>query len=141
MSYASFPIQSNFLTYTDTLETADTLETDKIKEYHSHLIKMGVDLSSCKCESCRDSIGVKNSKTVNSRSSSRLYIIGAILFLIAMTVSIIMVLDGVACINDSSTCSSNNTSLISYISLSILFGYSSIFCFIKGFLLQKKNKS
>ena len=48
--YASFPIQSNLLPYTD------TLQTDKIKEYHTSLIKMGIDLNTCKCESCRNGI-------------------------------------------------------------------------------------
>ena len=50
-SYASFPI------ITDTLEaTIDTLQTDEIKQYHSNLIRMGIELSSCKCESCRNGI-------------------------------------------------------------------------------------
>ena len=48
--YSSFPIQSNLVTYTD------TLQTDKIKEYHTNLIKMGIDLKSCKCESCRHGV-------------------------------------------------------------------------------------
>ena len=50
-SYASFPIIA------DTLEeTIDTLQTEEIKQYHSSLIKMGIELSSCKCESCRNGI-------------------------------------------------------------------------------------
>ena len=57
-SYASFPI-------TDVLEIKqDTLQTEEIKQYHSSLIKMGIDLNSCKCESCRNGIVplVSNSK-------------------------------------------------------------------------------
>jgi hypothetical protein len=50
ISYASFPIQSNLVTSTD------TLQTDMIKEYHTSLIKMGIDLNTCKCESCRNGI-------------------------------------------------------------------------------------
>ena len=51
VSYASFPIIA------DTLETTiDTLQTEEIKQYHSSLIKMGIELSSCKCESCRNGI-------------------------------------------------------------------------------------
>jgi len=47
-SYASFPV-------TDTLETTqDTLQADKIKEYHTNLVKLGIDISDCKCESCRN---------------------------------------------------------------------------------------
>jgi len=50
VSYASFPIS-------DTLEVQqDIVQTEEIKKYHSSLIKMGVDLSSCKCESCREGI-------------------------------------------------------------------------------------
>jgi hypothetical protein len=50
LSYASFPIA-------DTLEVKeDTLQTEEIKQYHSNLIKMGIDLNSCKCESCRNGI-------------------------------------------------------------------------------------
>jgi hypothetical protein len=59
VSYASFPIIA------DTLEeTIDTLQTEEIKQYHSSLIKMGIDLNSCKCESCRNGIRplVRNSK-------------------------------------------------------------------------------
>ena len=57
-SYASFPI-------TDVLEIKqDTLQTEERKQYHSSLIKMGIDLNSCKCESCRNGIVplVSNSK-------------------------------------------------------------------------------
>ena len=51
VSYASFPIIA------DTLETTiDTLQTEEIKQYHSSLIKMGIDLNACKCESCRNGI-------------------------------------------------------------------------------------
>ena len=43
LSYATFPI-------------TDTLQTEEIKQYHYSLQKMGVDLNSCKCESCRNGI-------------------------------------------------------------------------------------
>lgn len=50
VSYASFPIA-------DTLKiTQDTLQTEEIKQYHYSLQKMGIDLSSCKCVSCRNGI-------------------------------------------------------------------------------------
>ena len=60
VSYASFPI-------TDTLEVKqDTLQTKEIKKYHDHLIDMGIDLNSCKCESCRLSIApLTNNREVN----------------------------------------------------------------------------
>ena len=60
VSYASFPI-------TDTLEVKqDTLQTEEIKKYHDHLIKMGFDLNTCKCESCRNGIApLTNNREVN----------------------------------------------------------------------------
>ena len=60
VSYASFQI-------INTLEIKqDTLQTEEIKKYHSSLIKMGVDLSSCKCESCRNGIApLTNNREVN----------------------------------------------------------------------------
>jgi hypothetical protein len=61
VSYASFPI------IPDTLEeTIDTLQTEEIKKYHAHLIDMGIDLNSCKCESCRIGIApLTNNREVN----------------------------------------------------------------------------
>jgi hypothetical protein len=60
LSYASFPI-------TDTLVVKqDTLQTEEIAEYHDHFIKMGFDLNSCKCESCRIGIApLTNYREVN----------------------------------------------------------------------------
>ena len=60
VSYASFPIA-------DTLEVKkDTIQTEEIKQYHYNLQKMGVDLNSCKCESCRIGIApLTNSREVN----------------------------------------------------------------------------
>ena len=60
LSYASFPIA-------DTLEVKeDTLQTEEIKQYHSSLIKMGFDLNTCKCESCRIGIApLTNNREVN----------------------------------------------------------------------------
>ena len=56
VSYASFPIA-------DTLKiTQDTLQTEEIKQYHYSLQKMGVDLNSCKCVSCRGAIAPLVSK-------------------------------------------------------------------------------
>ncbi len=53
VSYASFPVS-------DALKlNQDTLQTEEIKQYHSNLIKMGIDLNDCRCESCRASIPKK----------------------------------------------------------------------------------
>ena len=60
VSYASFPVS-------DTLKVnQDTLQTEEIKKYHGHLIEMGIDLNSCKCESCRNGIApLTNNREVN----------------------------------------------------------------------------
>ena len=50
VSFASFPIHSHFDTY------SDTLQTEEIKLYHYSLQRMGINLSSCKCISCRNGI-------------------------------------------------------------------------------------
>ena len=56
VSYASFPIS-------DSLEVKqDIMQTEKIKQYHYSLQKMGVDLNSCKCVSCRCGIAPLVSK-------------------------------------------------------------------------------
>ena len=60
VSFASFPVA-------DTLKVSqDTLQTEEIKQYHDHLIDMGIDLNSCKCESCRIGITpLTNNREVN----------------------------------------------------------------------------
>ena len=60
VSFASFPIA-------DTLEVKqDTVQTEEIKQYHQSLLKMGIDLSSCKCVSCRNGIApLTNTREVN----------------------------------------------------------------------------
>ena len=60
VSYASFPVS-------DTLKVKqDTLQTEEIRKYHDHLIKMGINLNSCKCVSCRNRIApLTNKREVN----------------------------------------------------------------------------
>ena len=53
VSYASFPS----FPVSDTLELKqETLQTEETKQYHSRLLKMGIDLKTCQCESCRKGI-------------------------------------------------------------------------------------
>ena len=48
----------------DTLKVQqDTLQTEEIRQYHYSLQQMGVDLKSCKCESCRNGIAPLVSKS------------------------------------------------------------------------------
>jgi len=141
-SQASFPIANDFVYYNDTIipDTSQNISQESIDQYHERIQKQGFDIDNCMCESCRDGIAVKQSKTLTSGSSNSLYKTAAILFALALIVFVVSMLDGVACINDVSTCSSSNTPLIVYISLLMIFGYLSIFYFIKGLLAQKKDK-
>jgi hypothetical protein len=81
VSYASFPIA-------DTLEIKQyTLQTEEIKQYHSSLIKMGIDLNSCKCESCRNGIvplinNIETNSNLQNNILIRLLIIITILSII-----------------------------------------------------------
>ena len=139
VSYASFPVIEVSTTYIDTVpDTNKVVKKETTDEYHIRMQKQGFDIDNCMCESCRDGITVKKSKTLNSRSSSILYKIATILFTLSLISFVVWMLDGVACINDTSTCRSNAISLS--LSLSLIFFYSSIFYFIKGLLAKKKNK-
>ena len=142
VSYASFPVNGEILISIDTLkaDTNKVVKKETMEEYHIRMQKQGFDIESCVCQSCRDGIAVKESKILNSRSSSSLFKTATVLWGIALIVFVVWILDGVACINDVSSCSSNNIPLIFYVSLLMLFGYSSIFYFLKGLSVQKKNK-
>ena len=142
IGYASFPVLGENIISIDTIipDTNKSVKKETTEEYHLRMEKQGFDIESCVCESCRDGIASKNYKTVNSRSSSSLFKTAAVLWGIALIVFVVWILDGVACINDVSTCSSNNIPLIFYVSLLMLFGYSSIFYFLKGLSIQKRNK-
>jgi len=140
VGYASFPVLGETIISIDTIipDTNKIVKKETTEEYHKRMEKEGFDIDNCMCESCRDGIAVKQSKTLTSRDYSSLYKIATILFTISLIAFIVWVLDGVACIEDSSTCSSNPISLS--LSLSLIFFYSSIFYFIKGLSIQKRNK-
>ena len=80
VSYASFPV-ANILKVQQ-----DTLQTEEIKQYHYSLQQMGVDLKTCKCESCRNGIDpllsrpkyfsvevVENTESLNSSNSNPIW--------------------------------------------------------------------
>ena len=142
VSYASLPVHGETIIFIDTIipDTNKVVKKETTEEYHIRMQKQGFDIESCVCQRCRDGIASRNYKTVNSRSSSSLFKAAAVLWMIALIVFVVWILDGVACINDVSTCSSNNIPLIVYVSLLMLFGYSSIFYFLKGLSIQKRNK-
>jgi len=132
VSYASFPIIA------DTLETTiDTLQTEEIKQYHSSLIKMGIDLNACKCESCRAGNTIlNNNKSFNSNAKSVFILAG--IFMITAVISLVRVIIG----------ASGSSSLILGIPSPffwiLILGLGSILLFIKALLMQhkfNKNKS
>ena len=131
ISYASFPVKNQII------NSLDTSKFENIDEYHSNLIKMGFDISSCKCKECRENL--KNFVFKKSENSKNYFTISAILFVITLTIFVIWLLEGVACINSANTCSNNNTNIILYIASLVIFGYTSIFYFLKGLIHSKKN--
>ena len=134
LSYASFPIDTN------KADTTQVVLEETTEQYHLRMEKQGFDIESCVCESCRSGIAIKNIKNVNNRTSNDLYKSAVVLFALALIVFVVWILDGFHCINDSATCSTNNTSLIAYVTLLMIFGYSSVFYFFKAFSIQNKNK-
>ena len=75
VSYASFPVS-------DTLKLKqDTLQTEEIKQYHSNLTKMGIDLNDCKCESCRKSNKFLKNDTIQQSIARGLYVLSGLILL------------------------------------------------------------
>jgi hypothetical protein len=147
MSYASFPIQSHSETYTD------TLQTDKIKQYHLSLIKMGIDLNSCKCESCRNGLAplsinpegndvLKN--TNNKSNATGLYILSGLILLGVIIWSSIGLTRLYNCADNSSDCPQssggkpNSGAPVELLWMSILI-LISVGVAIKARLMQLKN--
>ena len=74
VSYASFPVA-------DTLKIKqDSLKVEEIKQYHASLIKMGIDLNDCKCQSCRKSNKFK-AKDTTQRGAKGLFILSGLILL------------------------------------------------------------
>ena len=109
VSYASFPI-------TDTLQVKqDTIQTEEIKQYHQSLLKMGIDLNSCKCESCRKGISplVCNSKgelvkvdkkSVSNGNASAMYLLAGLILLGVVIWGVIGLTRAYNCVDNGSDC-------------------------------------
>jgi len=109
VSYASFPI-------TDTLQVKqDTIQTEEIKQYHQSLLKMGIDLNSCKCESCRKGISplVCNSKgelvkvdkkSVSNGNPSAMYLLAGLILLGVVIWGVIGLTRAYNCVDNGSDC-------------------------------------
>ena len=109
VSYASFPI-------TDTLQVKqDTIQTEEIKQYHQSLLKMGIDLNSCKCESCRKGISplVCNSKgelvkvdkkSVSNGNARSMYLLAGLVLLGVVIWGVIGLTRAYNCVDNGSDC-------------------------------------
>jgi len=98
VSYASFPVA-------ETLKLKqDTFQTKEIKQYHSNLIKMGVDLNDCRCESCRKSNKLLKINTMQQSGATGLYILSGLLLLGAVIWSFIGLTRAYNCVDDRSDC-------------------------------------
>lgn len=87
ISYASFPINVN--------TSIDTLQTNQIIQYHTSLLKMGIDLKTCKCESCRGGIVpliVEDNKNKEVLQSKRMSIVVKLLIVMAILGTLFMIL-------------------------------------------------
>ena len=108
VSYASFPVA-------DTLEfKQDTVQTEEIKQYHQSLLKMGIDLNTCKCESCRkgrsplvrNSKGkfVKVDKKTSNSNVSAMYLLAGLILLGVIIWVFIGVTRAYNCLDNRSDC-------------------------------------
>ena len=108
VSYASFPIA-------DTLKVKhDTVQTEEIKQYHQSLLKMGIDLNTCKCESCRkgrsplvrNSKGkfVKVDKKISNSNVSAMYLLAGLILLGVIIWVFIGVTRAYNCLDNRSDC-------------------------------------
>ena len=109
VSYASFPVA-------DTLEfKQDTVQTEEIKQYHQSLLKMGIDLSACKCESCRKGIQplardlkgdlvVADNKSESNGNARSLYILAGLILLGVVIWGVIGLTRAYNCVDNGSDC-------------------------------------
>ena len=96
---ASFPI-------TDTLEVIqDTVQTETVEQYHIRMQKMGFDLNSCNCASCRADIPI-TIEGVNS-DATKWYLKGPMMlvWLILLVLSVIVVYYSVIIYKQADNCS------------------------------------
>ena len=122
VSYASFPVS-------DTLNfKQDTITNESVEDYHLRLQKMGFDIETSE----------KDYSSDTNRSSGSLFLTGAILFVLSLITFAISMLDFVECVNRGETC---NESGVPYFVSSFVFFWSSIICFIIGFIVRRKIRN
>ncbi len=135
--YASFPVGANLKV------KQDTLQSEEIKEYHSSLIKLGVNLNDCRCESCRKSNKSFKKNTMSS-SSSGLYILSGLILLGVIILLFSGLIRVYNCIDTGSNCPQSSVGNkkgapieLLWMSLLILISIGVAF---KAYLIQRKNK-
>ena len=99
VSYASFPV-------TDTLKIKqDTVQTETVEQYHIRMQKMGFDLNSCNCASCRADIPI-TIEGINS-DVTKWYLKGPMMFvwLILLVSFVILVYYSIIIYKQADNCS------------------------------------
>ena len=99
VSFASFPVA-------DTLKVKqDTIKTELVDAYHLRMQKMGFDLNSCNCASCRADIPI-TIEGVNS-DATKWYLKGSMMlvWLILLVLSVIVVYYSVIIYKQADNCS------------------------------------
>ena len=140
VSYSSFPVL-------DTLKVKqDTLQTEEIKQYHSNLIKMGIDLNDCRCEICRKSNKFLKNNTTQQSSARGLYILSGLILLGVIIWRSIGLTRMYNCVNsyDGSDCpkssgETKNGAPIELLWMSLLV-LISVGVALKARLIQRKNE-
>ena len=99
VSYASFPVADTFKV------KQDTIKTESVDAYHLRMQKMGFDLNSCNCASCRADIPI-TIEGVNS-DATKWYLKGSMMlvWLILLVLSVIVVYYSVIIYKQADNCS------------------------------------
>ena len=136
--WASFPFYIGI--------SSDTLQIEEIKKYHSSLIKMGIDLKDCRCESCRKSNNLLAKNTTPSNATAlALYFLSGLILLGVIIWLLIGLTSAYNCLNNSSDCPQSSGERpnrgspagLGWMSLLILI---SIGVAIRASLIQLRNK-
>jgi len=86
VGYASFPVSDTLIV------KQDTLQIEEIKKYHDHLIKMGINLNSCKCVSCRDRIAPLSNNSEVKKLSNQFQTVWLPIIIVMVILSTILII-------------------------------------------------
>lgn len=119
-SFASFPVSDTLNLY------QDSITKESAEDYHLRLQKMGFEMESIK----------KDDNFDTKMLSGSFFLTGFSLMLVSLITFTISMLDFFSCVDRTETC---NQSGIPYFILSFVFFFSSIFYFIRGFIIKSKR--